>query len=454
MTQQEIGPRGREVRAELAARTARSREISQRSHEVLNMGSAASLEMPHAVFISSADGARVEDADGNVYIDCQLGFGTHVLGHRHPAVVAALHEAVDRGFQFGIHNPAQETLARLVCEASACAEGVIFCNSGTEATMYALRAARAYSGRWKVATFDGAYHGAHDYGMLVTDPRSPRTNPEGVLMGAGIPPLVRDVQVLLPYREKAAFDQIRAMADELALVMIEPVQSSNPHLDDDTGDFLRELRDVCRECGVLFLMDEVITGFRIAWGGVQEYFGLEPDLATYAKALGGGLPIGGVAGRSDIMALFQGAAGEGGRGIFSGGSFSGNPLSMAAGVALISALEARRDEVYPYINAQGNRLARRINEFATRHDMAAQVLNGGSMFQLYFQREPIRSSRDLVRSNAVGEREFYLHLLARGVLIPGTRRSFLSAAHTPADVDAIADAVERSLLEVRADGLL
>ncbi|MFN3215315.1 MAG: aspartate aminotransferase family protein [Acidimicrobiales bacterium] len=446
--------RADEARDALVARTPRSRSIAERSHEVLNMGSAASLEMPHPVFIAASDGARVFDADGNAYIDCQLGFGTHVLGHRHPAVVEALHAAVDRGFQFGIHNPDQERLASMVCEAVPGAEGVIFCNSGSEATFYAIRAARAFTGRDVVATFDGAYHGAHDWGMLVVDPDSPADAPVGVPMSAGVPAGVFDSRMILPYRRRAAFDLIRAHADELALVMIEPVQSSNPRLDDDTAEWLRELRDVCRQCGVLFLMDEVITGFRIAWGGMAEHLDLAPDLVTHGKALGGGVPIGGVAGRADVMRLFRGASSGDPRAVFSGGSFSGNPLSMAAGVALVGTLGDQRAEVYPYINAQGERLVARLNRFAVEHDMAFQALGAGSMFQLYFQREPIASVRDMSHVDRVAERDFYLHLLANGVLVPGTRRSFLSAAHTPADVDAIADAIEASLLAVREDGRL
>ena len=441
-----------ETRSALVARTGRSRDIGRRSHEILNMGSAASLEMPHPVFIAASDRARVYDADGNAYIDCQLGFGTHVLGHRHPAVVEALHDAVDRGFQFGIHNPDQERLASLVREAVPGVEGVIFCNSGSEATFYAIRAARAFTGRDVVATFDGAYHGAHDWGMVVVDPDSPVDAPVGIPMSAGVPAAVYESRMLLPYRRRAAFDLIRANADRLALVMIEPVQSSNPRLDEETSAWLRELREVCREHGVLFLMDEVITGFRIAWGGMAEHLDLAPDLVTHGKALGGGVPIGGVAGRGDVMRLFRGASSGDPRGIFSGGSFSGNPLSMAAGVALVGTLRAQRDQVYPYINAQGDRLASRLNDFAASHDMAFQVLNAGSMFQLYFQREPIGSARDVRYADRVAERDFYLHLLANGVLVPGTRRSFVSAAHTPEDVDAIADAVEASLLAVRDDG--
>jgi glutamate-1-semialdehyde 2,1-aminomutase len=165
------------------------------------------------------------------------------------SVVAALHEAIDRGFQFGIHNPAQETLASLVCEAVPAAEAVIFCNSGTEATMYAIRVARAATGRSKVATFDGAYHGAHNDVMVVTDPDSPHDAPRALPMSPDVPQGVRDTQVRLPYRSPAAFDLILAHAADLAVVMIEPVQSSNPRLDAETTAWLHELREVCRSCG-------------------------------------------------------------------------------------------------------------------------------------------------------------------------------------------------------------
>jgi glutamate-1-semialdehyde 2,1-aminomutase len=305
-----------------------------------------------------------------------------------------------------------------------------------------------------VAIFDGAYHGAHDTGMIMARPDSPRLEPVAMPLGAGVPEGVRSDRILLPYRERAAFDAIRAHRDELALVMIEPVQSSNPHLDDDSATFLRELQEVCREAGVLFLLDEVITGFRLAFGGAQERLGLTPDLATYAKALGGGFPIGAVGGRADIMALFQGPASGDPRGIFSGGTFSGNIVTMAAGLALVSELKARRDEVYPAIDAATAKLADRINAYAEGQQMPVQMLTGGSLFQLYFQRAPIRSSRDIALAKSAAERDFYLHLLANGVLIPGTRRSFLSAAHEPEIVDALAAAIERSLDACREDALL
>ncbi len=451
----EIGEQGRDVRARLAKKMARSKSLSAQTKELMNMGSAASLEMPYPVLMERGEGPYLFDADGNQYIDFQIGFGSMILGHRHRVVQEAiLDQAGARGWQFGLHNPHQIPLAELLIKGDNCAERVIFCNTGTEATMYAIRAARAFSGKNKIAVFDGSYHGAHDYGIGLADPQSPREAPEYRSMGAGVPQQVRDNQIMLPYRDEAAFDIIAANKDDLAVVIIEPAQSSNPHMGDDIKDFLGTLRDVCTGCGVLFMYDEVITGFRFAYGGAQEYYGVKPDLAAYGKALGGGLPVGAVGGRADIMALFNSMAGGDPKGIMSGGTFSGNPLTMAAGVAQVSYLDEHRDTLYPHINGQGKRLADALNAFAHERNMAVQVLNAGSMFQIYFQRAPIRSSRDLPRGKPAAETEFYLHLLDNGVLVPGTRRSFVSYAHTAEDIDEAVARIKTSLMAVREDGLI
>ncbi len=330
-----------EAREALLSRTARSQSIAQQRAEVLNSGLAANLEMPHPIFIERGEGPYVYDADGNRYIDTSVGFGLHMLGHRHPAIEQAIKARVELGWMFGIHSTSQMKLATLLHQASPCAERVVFCNTGSEATMYAIRAARGFSGRDKIALFDGFYHGAHDYGMWITRPDSPREAPEKAAMGHGIPRAVADLVMLLPYRHPSAFDLIRRNAGELALVMVEGVQSSNPQ--PQAGEFLRELRQVCRNCGVLFGIDEVITGFRVAYGGAQALFDVVPDLATYGKVLGGGLPVGAIAGRADVMEVFTGLGAR--NGIFSGGTFSGNPLTMEAGAAAVEYLAAH-PEIY------------------------------------------------------------------------------------------------------------
>ena len=437
-----------EARAELEAKTRASQAIAEDRSEILNSGLAANLEMPHPIFIQRGEGGAVIDADGNRYIDTSVGFGLHMLGHAHPEIKAAIQNRAEDGWMFGIHTTAQLGLANLVHEASPCAERVVFCNTGSEATMYAFRAARGYSGREKIALFDGFYHGAHDYGMWVTNPASPVDAPEPVPMGHGIPAALRDLVLMLPYRNAAAFDLIRKHKDELALVFVEGVQSSNPQ--PEVGEFLQELAEVCRACDVLFGLDEVITGFRVAYGGAQERFGVKPDIATYGKVVGGGLPVGAITGRADLMEVFTGLSAD--RGVFSGGTFSGNPLTMEAGRVMVQHLHDH-PEIYRRLDAAGDRLAGAVNAHCERHQIPAQMKNVGSMFHMFFQREAVESMRDVLRSGTQAEKGFYLHALNRGVLVPGTQRAFLCAAHEDSDVDRLIEVFCTSLSDVQDEGL-
>lgn len=436
------------AQAELLAKTQASQKIAGDRSEVLNSGLAANLEMPHPVFIERGQGPYVYDADDNRYIDTSVGFGLHMLGHVHPVVEAAITARVPKGWMFGIHSTSQMKLANLLHEGSPCAERVVFCNTGSEATMYAFRAARGFSGKEKIALFDGFYHGAHDYGMWATDPSSPTAAPSAVPMGHGIPAALADLTLMLPYRNPAAFDLIRQHRDELALVFVEGVQSSNPQ--SDAGEFLRELAEVCASCGVLFGIDEVITGFRVAFGGAQERFDVKPDIATYGKVIGGGLPVGAITGRADLMDVFTGLGAA--RGIFSGGTFSGNPLTMEAGAAAVGYLKDH-PEIYEQLEMRGNRLATAVNEFCATHQIPAQMKNVGSMFHMFFQREALHSMRDAHTRNIKAEKGFYLHCLNRGVLVPGTQRAFLSAAHDDEIVDTIIEVFCTSLRDVQNEGL-
>jgi len=232
-------------------------------------------------------------------------------------------------------------------------------------------------------------------------------------------------------------------------VIIEPVQHSNPQR--EVRDYLKSLQEVCRECNVLFALDEMVTGFRLAYGGGQEYFDIKPDLATLGKACGGGLPIGVIAGREDFMRMFLPKSGE--QGVFTGGTFTGNPLTMAAGTAAVR-YYAEHPEIYAQMMAQGDRLTASFNDFATRHNMAVQMSNVGSMFHVYFQSSPVRSSFDIDEKPLEEARQaFLMHTLNLGVLISGGNRYYLSAAHTGDVVDRMIDIFQESLSLVREDGL-
>ena len=268
MTEAQPHTRFDKARDELIARTPNSAKASARAANSLAMEVVQTVVMPHPLYIERADGGRLTDVDGNVFIDLTGGFGPNVLGNRPEAVQQALADQIERGWHWGIHNPLQADLAELISEAGACVDTVAFTNSGTEATMHATRLARAHTGKNKVALFDGCYHGVHDYALSRVDEKSPRKQPTAVTIGNGIPEsITRDTTLMLPYRDENAFELIRQNRDDLALVLVEPVQSSNPRL--DNKEFLGELIEVGRENGVLVLFDEVITGFRIEYGAVS-----------------------------------------------------------------------------------------------------------------------------------------------------------------------------------------
>ncbi len=439
----------RKATDELIARTPKSRECAERAKKRVPLQVVGTVELPYTIYIESASGCRMTDVDGNEYIDVTMGFGPHILGHRPKVVLDAVKKQLDAGWHFGIPSPLQERLAKLVMEAASGNEAAIFCNSGTEATMYAVRAARAYTGKDKIAVFDGSYHGAHDYVLVQVDARSPRSEPTTRVRGDGVPKAVSELEMMLPYRDPAAFDLIKRHRDELAMVMIEPVQGSNPRL--DSRSFIRTLAEVCKANGVLFGMDEVITGFRIAYGGCQEYYGVTPDLTAYGKILGGGMPIGAVAGRKELMSLFSTeqvmqmfAGRETRNAVFAGGTFCGNPLSMSAGIATLSYL-GQHQQVYSYLQEQGDRLAKEVNDFCREREMPVQITNAASMFRIPFQKGPIDGARDYRGDYAEAEHAFYLHLLNNGVIVPGFHLGFLSEAHRPKDVDALIAAIKKSL---------
>lgn len=281
------GERSEAVRRKLLARTTRCKGVANRSQEALAQEVVQTVDLPHPIYIDSAEGPYLTDLDGNRYIDLTGGFGPNVLGNKPKVVEEAITSQAKKGWHFGIPNEAQTRLAELIQEAAPAAEAVMFCNSGSEATMFAFRAARALTGRKRIALFDGSYHGIHDYALTKADAKSDRSNPGTTTLGAGVPDEVPDaLMLMLPYRDENAFELIRAHKNELAMVVIEPVQSSNPRLDNQ--EFLNTLREVCTECDVLLMFDEVITGFRIEYGGCQQYYGIEPDVITYGKAVGGG----------------------------------------------------------------------------------------------------------------------------------------------------------------------
>jgi glutamate-1-semialdehyde 2,1-aminomutase len=405
---------------------------------------------PVPVFVDHAQGARVTDVDGRDYVDCNLGFGPLILGHHHPAVTRALHEQVDRGVIFGAPNTAEADLGQLVIDHVPGAEKVVFTSTGSEGTLGALRLSRAATGRSKVGKFEGGWHGGHDllchsFSSTGGPPAQALTIPDT----AGIADDVRDTVVVLPYNDRAAFDRIRAEAADLACVIVETNQSSGGAIPADQ-EFLAELQELCRQHGIVFIVDEVITGFRVgATGGAGQY-GLQPDLVTLGKVVGGGISVGAICGSERILNLAVGAPDR--KPVSLGGTHSANPLAMTAGREQLKVLLERPDETYAELNRLGARvrdgLASLLNELA----VVGQVTGTGSIWGLHFLDAMPASMREQATANATAGRLLATYLLLEGVLVSAPMHlAFLSTAHTDDDVDTILQAHRRALQRLKAE---
>jgi glutamate-1-semialdehyde 2,1-aminomutase len=443
--------RGDAVRARLAADRPRSALLHSVASRHLALETVKTVDIPSSLFLECGDGAIVFDVDGRAYIDLIMGFGVHLLGHRPATVESALRAQTTKGWHFGVNNSQQALLAEKIASFGINQEKVLFCGSGSEATYYACRVARAFTGRTRIAVFDGAYHGSHDYALVRADPSGPRDRPRTTTLGQGVPRVIeRDTMLVLPYRNTAAFDLIRVHGRDLAAVMVQPVQNNLPRL--DMRDFLAGLREACDSVGALLLFDEVVTGMRLGPQGAQGRFGVHPDVTAYGKAIGGGLPIGALAARGEIMELFPRPNDAGG--VFSSGTFNANPLTVAAGLAVIEHVRLHAQVLYPSLETAANRLASAVNAFAERHQFPVRLLNAASMMFLAFQEDVPQSARDLRAPPKAVLDDFFLHMLERGVLMPANRMVFLSAAHQASHVDSVAQAICESLTELRTDGLL
>lgn len=449
----------RDIEQLIVDRLPKSAEILERAKKVLLSPTVTGpYRAPRGVaFIKEAKGSKVIDVDGNEYVDLTMAYGPLILGHSHPVVVEAIQKACTNGTVYDIAHEPEVLMAEVMVDAIPCAERVTFNNSGTEATMHALRIARARTGKDKIGKFEGGYHGVHDYALVssvLASPEGPVEDPVSVPDNKGIPQAVVDQVITLIFNAPESLDKIRKHKDELAAVIIEPVPSMYLV---EMGDFLKDLREVTRECNVLLIFDEVISGFRLAYGGAQEYYGIIPDIATYGKIIGGGLPVGAVAGTVDAMEPIittgdplQDLADK----LLTIGTFSGNPLTMTSGRAV---LEHLRDnpQIYKHINSLTARIKREVQEFAQGDGYEFQLLGLGSWFIPHFISGAPKSPRDLRGLETLIMQEILCNYLRyHGVYIPDLHTGFLSSAHTDEDAEIIIDGFKTSLQEMREDGII
>jgi glutamate-1-semialdehyde 2,1-aminomutase len=384
--------------------------------------------LPGDIVIREGRGGRVWDEDGNEYVDFLLGSGPMLVGHGHPAVTEAAQARIAQGTTFFANNRFGIELAAAIVAAVPCAEQVRFVSTGSEADLYAMRAARAFKKRDKILKFEGGYHGMSDYSLMSLAPRRPGNFPQPVPDSAGIPRSVRDDMVIAPFNDaEAVASLVRAHRDELAGVIVEPLQRIIP----PAPGFLEALRRITAENGVLLIFDEVVTGFRLAFGGAQEYYGVVPDLCTLGKVIGGGFPLAAIAGRADIMAHFDRAAvGDEGF-LMQIGTLSGNPVAAAAGLATLEVL--RQPGAYERLFATGRELMGTLTGLLGRAGIAAQVTGEPPLFDVVFCDQPIRDYRSTLRGDADTMRRFNALLRERGIL-KGESKYYVSLAHTDEDI--------------------
>ncbi len=383
-------------------------------------------------FVNRARGARVWDVDGNEYIDYVGTWGPAILGHAHPKIIQAVQGAAEQGTSFGIPNPFEVRMARLICSLVPSVQKVRMCNSGTEATMSAIRLARGFTQRDKIIKFDGCYHG-HADSLLVKAGSGALTfgNPDS----AGVPAAFTQHTIVLPFNDTAAVEAaFAANRSQIAGIIVEPVPG-NAGLYLPKPGYLESLRNITRENDALLIFDEVMTGFRLAPGGAQQRFGITPDLSCFGKVIGGGLPVGAFGGRAEIMDCLA-PLGP----VYQAGTLSGNPIAMAAGIAALEELAAGR--AYDQLERLGAALESEMRKAAKAANVPVQFNRCGSMFCAYFTAQPVHNLADAMSSDRERFKKYFHGMLERGIYLAPSQfeAGFLSTAHTETDVQLTARA--------------
>lgn len=423
----------------------RSRQFFKESIQVIPGGVNSPVRACQSVgaeplFIERASGSKIIDADGNEYIDYVGSWGPMILGHSHPSVIEAVRSVLSRGISFGAPTDLETELGTMLINAVPSIEMVRMVNSGTEATMSAVRLARGFTGRDIVIKFDGCYHGHADT-LLVQAGSGVATL--GIPGSPGIPDSVTQHTISLPFNDAECIENLfKEKGDHIACVIVEPV-GGNMGMVSPVDGFLKTLRDVTQRSGSLLIFDEVMTGFRVAYGGAQSLYGIQPDLTCLGKIIGGGLPVGAYGGKKEIM---EHIAPRGS--IYQAGTLSGNPVAMAAGIATLTALQ--KPGLYEALDAMSERLASGLEKAATSAGIHASAAHVGSMLGFFFTDKNVRNFEDAKTSDTRLFSMYYKQMRNRGIYLAPSQFEalFVSVAHTEKDIDQTIMTAEEVLSDV------
>lgn len=393
---------------------------------------------PFPFFAKQAKGSKLFDVDGNEYIDYCLAYGPLVLGHANPIIIQKVKDQLEQGTAFGVPTEKEIELAKLVIKKVPCAEMVRFVNTGTEATMSAIRLARAATGKKKIIKFEGSYHGAHDYVLVKSG-----SGAAGLPDSPGVPIETTQNTILIPFNDKEAIDNIiEKDGNEIAAIIVEPVMGNIGCILPNEG-YLEYLREVTKQNNIILIFDEVITGFRLSEGGAQEYFGVTPDLVTLGKIIGGGFPMGALAGKKELMEMIAPSGN-----VYQAGTFNGNPVSVTAGLSMLKELD---ENFYQELNKKGAMIRAGLKDTFEDNGLNYTVAGLSSMFQVYFTDRKVYDYNTAKLADTEKFSIYFNKMLKNGVFIPPSQFEccFLSSMHDKEDVIKTLEAADSSLKSLK-----
>jgi glutamate-1-semialdehyde 2,1-aminomutase len=419
----------------------KSKQLFERAKQVLPGGVNSPVRAfdPYPFFVERAEGSKLYDVDGKTYIDYCMSYGAMLFGHAYPEVIDAVKAQLSKGTLYGAPTEREVEFAELIQKASPCMEMVRLVNSGTEATMHAIRAARGYTGRKKIVKFEGCFHGSHD-NVLVKAGSGATTF--GTPTSPGVPEETTKNTIVLPYNDIAAIeDMFKKEGNDIAAVIAEPVMA-NVGLILPKTNYLLNLRKLTSQYGVVLIFDEIITGFRLALGGAQEYFNIKPDMATLGKVLGGGFPMAAFGGKKEIMQNIS-PVGK----VYQAGTFSGNPVSATAGFTVLNILSQKKSEIYPKLEKNAKELSKALFDLSKNYKLPVQIYNIASLYQIFFTSKIVTDYTCAKSSNTKMFNAYFHELLKQGVFIPPSQfeTCFVSNAHSPEDLKCTIEAFDKAL---------